>query len=47
VTNGHFCITELPLRPMSDLAGFMADVLRPAIERSFHKPRPISGPAIA
>lgn len=46
VTNQHFGITELPLRPMDDLASYMADVLRPAIERSFHAPSPTSKAAV-
>lgn len=40
VTNQHFGITELPLRPMRDLGSHMTKVLRPAIERSFHQPSP-------
>jgi hypothetical protein len=46
VTNQHFAITELPLRPMDDLAGYMADVLRPAIERSVHIPSPTRKSAV-
>ncbi len=46
VTNHHFGITELPLRPMEDLAGYMADVLRPAIDRSFHTPSPTTKAAV-
>ena len=46
VTNQHFGITELPLRPMADLDRYIADVLRPAIDRSFHTPTPITKAAI-
>lgn len=40
ITNGHFAVTELPLRPMEDLHAHVADVIRPAIEQSFHVPDP-------
>jgi hypothetical protein len=38
VTNGHFSLIELPLRPMEDLDHYATATLRPAIERSFHAP---------
>lgn len=47
VTNDHFGITELPLRPSAELAGYLRDTVRPAIEQSFHNPLPISKVAIA
>jgi hypothetical protein len=47
VTNGYFGITEVPLRPMDDLAAYMTNVIRPAIELSFHTPDPTTRTAIA
>ncbi len=46
VTNQHFGITELPLRPMEDLAAYIVDVLRPAIDRSFQTPSPTQKVAV-
>jgi hypothetical protein len=42
ITNDLFGITELPLGPMDDLGSYIAEVLRPAIQRSFHAPIPVS-----
>lgn len=38
ITNGRFGLTELPLRPQSDLVEYVRVKLRPAIERTFHTP---------
>lgn len=38
ITNGHFGLTELPLRPQPDLDEYVREKLRPAIERTFHAP---------
>jgi hypothetical protein len=38
ITNGRFGLTELPLRPRPDLQQYAREKLRPAIDRTFHKP---------
>jgi hypothetical protein len=38
ITNGHFALTELPLRPMDGLDDYLTAVVRPAIDRAFHVP---------
>jgi len=38
ITNGHFGLTELPLRPMPELDSYVQDVVRPEVERVFHTP---------
>jgi hypothetical protein len=41
ITNEVFSITELPVAPRKDLDDYMTDVLRPAIESTFHAVDPV------
>ena len=46
IGNGHFNITEIPLRPMDDLGVYVESVVRPAVEATFHRPDPTTKAAV-
>lgn len=46
ISNEHFTITELPLRPSPELSDHVAVQLRPAIDELFHLASPVSRDAV-